>query len=94
MSLRLGALCVAHAPWCAAALDLFAPQAQRDTLLRSASDLKKLPLSEEEYQRLHVLAAGWAEPLDGFMTEDQYLQSLHYQHLIINGASCQCLCPS
>lgn len=86
MSLRLGALGVALAPWCAAAIDLFAPQAQRDTLLRSASQLKKLPLSEEEYQWLHVLAEGWADPLDGFMTEEQYLQSLHYQHLVINGA--------
>mmetsp|Transcript_86971 Transcript_86971/g.251214 ORF Transcript_86971/g.251214 Transcript_86971/m.251214 type:complete len:417 (-) Transcript_86971:86-1336(-) len=66
-------------------LDLFAPAAQRESLLKAASQLKKLTLSEEEYQWVHVLAEGWAAPLDGFMTEKQFLQSLHYEHLVVDG---------
>lgn len=44
-----------------------------------------LELSEEELQWVQVLAEGWAAPLTGFMTEDQYLQSLHYEHILQEG---------
>lgn len=47
--------------------------------------LVKLPLSQEELDWVHVLAEGWATPLTGFMTETQFLQSIHYEHLLIDG---------
>merc|ERR1740121_2984970 len=45
----------------------------------------KLEVSREELEWIHVLAEGWASPLDGFMTEQQFLQSTHYGHLIVDG---------
>jgi len=66
-----------------ALVDLFAPKGERAALLQKAASLPKLPLSEEEMQWVHVLAEGWASPLDGFMTEDQYLQSTHFEHLVV-----------
>eukprot|EP00448_Togula_jolla_P009511 CAMPEP_0170615572 /NCGR_PEP_ID=MMETSP0224-20130122/25411_1 /TAXON_ID=285029 /ORGANISM="Togula jolla, Strain CCCM 725" /LENGTH=651 /DNA_ID=CAMNT_0010941317 /DNA_START=1 /DNA_END=1956 /DNA_ORIENTATION=+ len=45
--------------------------------------MERLRLSEEELQWVQVLAEGWASPLDGFMTEKQLLQSLHYEHILV-----------
>mmetsp|Transcript_66110 Transcript_66110/g.176099 ORF Transcript_66110/g.176099 Transcript_66110/m.176099 type:complete len:377 (-) Transcript_66110:93-1223(-) len=53
--------------------------------MEEAAGLAHLGLSEEEFQWVHVLAEGWAAPLEGFMTEEQFLQSLHYEHIIVNG---------
>jgi 3'-phosphoadenosine 5'-phosphosulfate synthase len=47
--------------------------------------LESLTLTEEELQWVHVLAEGWATPLKGFMTEEQYLQSTHFEHIIVDG---------
>lgn len=66
-------------------VDLFVPEAERPAALEAAKKLEVLPLSEEELQWVHVLAEGWASPLDGFMTEKQYLQSTHFEHLVIDG---------
>lgn len=44
-----------------------------------------LQLSQEEYEWVQVLGEGWATPLEGFMTEKEYLQSLHYEHIIVDG---------
>jgi len=65
--------------------NLFVPEAERASSLANAQHLPKLTLSEEEYQWVQVLAEGWATPLDGFMTEEQFLQSTHYESLIIDG---------
>jgi len=66
-------------------VDLFVKPSERAAYLSKASKMKKLPLSEEEFQWVHVLAEGWAAPLDGFMTEEQYLQSTHFSHIVSNG---------
>merc|ERR1719203_1830664 len=66
-------------------VNLMAPLADRPALLESAKKMEKLALSEEEMQWVHVLAEGWASPLDGFMTKVQFLQSIHYGHLIVDG---------
>lgn len=68
-----------------AVLDLVVPEAQRQGAIKAAGHLEKLHLSEEEFQWVHVLAEGWASPLDGFMTEEQFLQSSHFEHLLVNG---------
>jgi len=66
-------------------LDLMVPEASQAGMLREAASLEKLQLSAEELQWVHVLSEGWASPLDGFMTEEQFLQSTHFQHLVIDG---------
>ncbi|CAE8657167.1 unnamed protein product [Polarella glacialis] len=66
-------------------VDLLVPAAKHDALLTAAKAMPQLTLSEEELQWVHVLSEGWASPLEGFMTEDQYLQSLHYEHVLVNG---------
>jgi 3'-phosphoadenosine 5'-phosphosulfate synthase len=53
----------------------------------AAAKMVSLPLSQEEMEWVHVLAEGWATPLEGFMTERQYLQSLHYEHLVLPDGS-------
>ncbi|CAE8606425.1 unnamed protein product [Polarella glacialis] len=66
-------------------MPLFAPEHARADLLQEAKMLPALMLSEEELQWVHTLAEGWASPLQGFMTENQYLQSLHYEHIFVGG---------
>jgi len=53
--------------------------------LETAEGLERLRLSQEELEWVHVLADGWAAPLDGFMTEAQFLQSTHYEHILVGG---------
>ncbi|XP_043276921.1 bifunctional 3'-phosphoadenosine 5'-phosphosulfate synthase 1-like isoform X2 [Venturia canescens] len=50
-----------------------------------AETLPVLMLNELDVQWLQVLAEGWASPLKGFMNEDQYLQTLHFNCLFENG---------
>lgn len=38
-----------------------------------------------EAQWLQVLSEGWAHPLRGFMNEDDYLQTLHFNCIKRNG---------
>lgn len=65
---------------------LIVPKAKQGDLKSEGAGLKKsglsLSLTEEELQWVQVLAEGWATPLKGFMTEDQYLQSTHFEHII------------
>jgi len=46
---------------------------------KEAGTLESVTLNSEDLEWVHVLAEGWASPLDGFMTEQQYLSCLHYQ---------------
>lgn len=77
----LGAVLCVHAT----TGELFAPKDQWEARAQKAASLPRLQLSDEEFEWLQVLAEGWATPLEGFMTEEQMLQSLHYQHLVIDG---------
>lgn len=47
-------------------------------LIREASEIPKIEITEIDKQWLQVLAEGWATPLTGFMRERQYLQCLHH----------------
>jgi len=84
VSIFAALVCAVASP-AVALVDLLAPESERPALLKAAAKLKKLTLSEEELQWVHVLAEGWASPLDGFMTEAQFLQSTHFEHLVVNG---------
>jgi 3'-phosphoadenosine 5'-phosphosulfate synthase len=41
-----------------------------------------LEINELDLQWLQVLSEGWATPLTGFMREDQFLQTIHFNALI------------
>jgi len=66
-------------------INLIVPPDAKAALAASAGKLDSLALNEEELQWLHVLAEGWATPLKGFMTEEEYLQSTHFEHIIVDG---------
>ena len=40
------------------------------------------PSPQLDLQWVQVLSEGWASPLQGFMREEQYLQALHFSHLV------------
>ncbi|GJQ13655.1 hypothetical protein GpartN1_g5446.t1 [Galdieria partita] len=61
--------------------ELYVPLEKKEDAIKEAGELVKLTLSELDLQWLHVLADGWASPLQGFMKEDEYLQSLHFSTL-------------
>lgn len=49
----------------------------------SGSETMDIMISDLDKQWVQVIAEGWASPLDGFMSEDQYLQCLHFGHISI-----------
>jgi len=52
---------------------------RRAALLREAAELPhRLRLSRVDKEWVHVLSEGWASPLQGFMREDEFLQTLHF----------------
>jgi len=68
------------------ARSLILPESQRNENEVAVAQMEKLILTEEELQWVHVLGDGWASPLEGFMTEAQFLQSLHYEHIVVNNS--------
>ncbi|XP_044750119.1 bifunctional 3'-phosphoadenosine 5'-phosphosulfate synthase isoform X2 [Coccinella septempunctata] len=67
--------------------ELFVGSSRIAEVQREVGTLPKLVLSEVDLQWVQVLSEGWAAPLKGFMREDQYLQTLHFNCLINEGAS-------
>ena len=62
-------------------IELFVEKNMKDELLEKALKMPKIEISEIDLQWIQVLSEGWAAPLKGFMREDQYLQSLHFNCL-------------
>ncbi|XP_034480436.1 bifunctional 3'-phosphoadenosine 5'-phosphosulfate synthase isoform X2 [Drosophila innubila] len=54
---------------------------EADALRHEAESLPALSISTVELQWVQVLSEGWAYPLRGFMREDEYLQTLHFNTL-------------
>ncbi|XP_020801843.1 bifunctional 3'-phosphoadenosine 5'-phosphosulfate synthase isoform X1 [Drosophila serrata] len=52
-----------------------------EVLRHEAESLQAIEISTVELQWVQVLAEGWAYPLRGFMREDEYLQTLHFNTL-------------
>lgn len=50
--------------------------------LHEASTLPSISITTVELQWVQVLAEGWAFPLKGFMREDEYLQTLHFNSIL------------
>ncbi|KAJ1269852.1 hypothetical protein BS78_06G009700 [Paspalum vaginatum] len=66
-------------------VDLVAPAARVPALWAEAAALPRVRLAPVDLQWAHVLAEGWASPLRGFMREDEYLQSLHFNCVRLPG---------
>eukprot|EP00093_Oithona_nana_P001025 01025.XXX_2522_301_1 [CDS] Oithona nana genome sequencing. len=65
--------------------ELFVADNRKDELREKALKiLPKIEISEVDLQWVQVLSEGWAAPLKGFMREDQYLQSLHFNCLTMS----------
>lgn len=62
-------------------VDLVIPERERAVKAAEAESLPKLKLTQIDIQWVHVISEGWANPLKGFMREDVYLQSLHFNSL-------------
>ena len=49
--------------------------------IKLAATLNQLQINKVEMQWVQVLSEGWAYPLRGFMREDEYLQTLHFNSI-------------
>lgn len=65
--------------------ELFVPENRVAAAREEAAALSSLEIGVVDLQWLQVLAEGWATPLSGFMREDQFLQSLHFNNLLDSG---------
>ncbi|XP_028144521.1 bifunctional 3'-phosphoadenosine 5'-phosphosulfate synthase [Diabrotica virgifera virgifera] len=61
--------------------ELFIPKSMLASAYEEAESLPRLQITELDLQWLQILSEGWAYPLKGFMREDQYLQTLHFNCL-------------
>ncbi|EEB20057.1 adenylsulfate kinase, putative [Pediculus humanus corporis] len=65
--------------------ELFVKENVLGNVLSEARTLHKLNINTVDLQWVQVLAEGWAYPLKGFMREDQYLQTLHFNSIVVDG---------
>ncbi|EZA50411.1 Bifunctional 3'-phosphoadenosine 5'-phosphosulfate synthase, partial [Ooceraea biroi] len=65
--------------------ELFVSEDRLEDLREEMRTLSALEIGEMDVQWLQVLAEGWATPLKGFMREDEYLQTQHFNCLNENG---------
>ncbi|XP_065072136.1 bifunctional 3'-phosphoadenosine 5'-phosphosulfate synthase 1-like isoform X2 [Rhopilema esculentum] len=61
--------------------ELFVPRDELEKYMAEAKSLEALSINKVDMQWVQVLAEGWASPLDGFMKEREYLQTLHFNCL-------------
>ncbi|GLT92023.1 hypothetical protein SLE2022_098820 [Rubroshorea leprosula] len=70
-----------------ALVDLVVPESLRAAKTVEAESMPKVRLTKIDLEWVHVLSEGWASPLRGFMREDEYLQSLHFNFLRMKDGS-------
>ncbi|KAF7275731.1 hypothetical protein GWI33_011325 [Rhynchophorus ferrugineus] len=58
--------------------ELFVPSYRLVSAEEEAASLPKLNIETLDLQWLQILSEGWAYPLKGFMREDQFLQTIHF----------------
>ncbi|XP_033207754.1 bifunctional 3'-phosphoadenosine 5'-phosphosulfate synthase isoform X2 [Belonocnema kinseyi] len=66
--------------------ELFVPVEKLSDARKEVESLVSVEVNEVDVQWIQVLAEGWAAPLKGFMREDQFLQTQHFNFLTIDGA--------
>ncbi|KAM0951825.1 putative sulfate adenylyltransferase [Dioscorea sansibarensis] len=59
----------------------------REARRREAAAYPRVRLSRTDVQWVHVLSEGWASPLQGFMREAEFLQTLHFNSLQLEDGS-------
>jgi 3'-phosphoadenosine 5'-phosphosulfate synthase len=62
-------------------VDVIVPESERGSKTLEAESLPKARLAKIDVEWVHVISEGWASPLKGFMRENEYLQSLHFNSL-------------
>ncbi len=67
--------------------NLVVPEDLQPAKRAEAARLPHLTITDYDLQWIHVLAEGWASPLTGFMREEQYLQTLHFNCLRLEDGS-------
>ncbi|KAF5199190.1 Atp sulfurylase 1 protein [Thalictrum thalictroides] len=68
-------------------VELFVKESQRDEKKKEALSIPRIKLSKIDLQWVHVLSEGWASPLNGFMRESDFLQTLHFNSLRLDDGS-------
>lgn len=68
-------------------VELVVPDTQRALKTSEAESLPKLSLTHIDLEWVHVISQGWASPLKGFMRENEYLQTLHFNSLRLGDGS-------
>jgi 3'-phosphoadenosine 5'-phosphosulfate synthase len=66
-------------------VDLIVKDSHRDEKRRKALSMPKIRLTQIDLEWVHVLSEGWASPLKGFMRESEFLQTLHFNSLRVDG---------
>ena len=69
------------APDGGALVNLIVPDNLKAGKRDEASALPRLTITDYDIQWIHVLSEGWASPLRGFMREEEFLQTLHFNCL-------------
>lgn len=64
--------------------ELFVTREKLPAMRMEAETLESIEVNEIDVQWIQILSEGWAHPLKGFMREEQYLQSLHFNFLSEN----------
>ncbi|KAI9201147.1 hypothetical protein LWI28_018962 [Acer negundo] len=62
-------------------VDLVVPESERELKTVEAESMPRVNLTNIDLEWVHVISEGWASPLKGFMRENEYLQSLHFNCL-------------
>lgn len=64
-------------------VDLIVSENEKELKCLESEKMVKVGLTKIDLEWVHVISEGWASPLKGFMREDEYLQSLHFNSLRI-----------
>ncbi|XP_018791507.1 PREDICTED: bifunctional 3'-phosphoadenosine 5'-phosphosulfate synthase [Bactrocera latifrons] len=67
--------------------ELFVDPKLKESLLHEAKSLHSIPLTDVDLQWVQVLSEGWAHPLNGFMREDIFLQTIHFNSIATDDAT-------
>ncbi|KAK6939359.1 ATP-sulfurylase PUA-like domain [Dillenia turbinata] len=68
-------------------VDLIVAESERANKTLEAESMPKVNLTRIDLGWVHVISEGWASPLKGFMREDEYLQSLHFNSIRMKDGS-------
>lgn len=62
--------------------ELFVDNSLKQAFLHECKSLPKIPITTVELQWVQILSEGWAFPLKGFMRENEFIQTLHFNTIL------------